>query len=64
MAIYVKFPGTELAREPHQQSITHRASGTTVTFDSPADFLYYVARRPDVKDEVRAGKWSWVGCLT
>ena len=60
MAIYVKFPGTELVRERHQQSVIHKASGTTVTFDRPAELIHYLARRPDIKDEMLAGEWQWV----
>lgn len=55
MAIYV---GT-IPTKQHQRAITD-LTGNVVTFDTPADFIYYMERRPDLRDEVVAGEWQWV----
>ena len=61
MAIYV-YPMTQKGRalEPHQQAMFDTVSGTMVVFDRPADFIYYMNRRPDLRDEVLEGEWRWV----
>lgn len=61
MAIYVcpmGQPGRKL--EVHQQAMFSKETGTMVAFDGPADFIYYMNRRQDIRDEVLAGEWQWV----
>lgn len=61
MAIYVT-PMGQSGRTlgPSQQAMFNKETGTMVAFDRPADFIYYMNRRQDIRDEVLAGEWQWV----
>ena len=56
MAIYIG----ATRHEPHQQTLVNKHDGRTITFDMPADLVYYLDTHEDFKLDVRAGFWLWV----
>jgi hypothetical protein len=40
-------------------SIAHRKTVSQIQFDKPRDFLLYLERHPELREQIDGGEWQW-----